>query len=394
MGIFTARVASDTGIELSILMKNILALLTFPLLLSASTLYSVTDLGSLGGPASQAYRINNGGQVTGWAQTSDLGTHAFLSGNNGIQMLAAPAGSVTEMGNGVNNTGQVVGTSYLTDGARATIWGGGSATTLGVESYGMAISDVGHVVGSAAFANGQNHAFLYANGAMRDLGTLPGHVWSSAYDLNEAGQVTGTSATGGGTFHAFLWDAQTGMRDLGTLGGRSSYGMAINSSGQVAGHASLASGALHAFLYTSGRMRDLGTLGGSSSYAYDVNSAGDVVGYSWTASGAMDAFLYQNGLMLDLNSLLLGGAGWHVTAAYGINDAGQIVGTAEQGGISHAVRLDPHTYVASIGRDFAVAAPEPSTFGLLLAGGLLGLLWLRNGKIGSYGKARSFPHAD
>ena len=38
----------------------------------------MVDLGSLGGGSSEAYSINNLGQVVGWATASDGYRHAFL----------------------------------------------------------------------------------------------------------------------------------------------------------------------------------------------------------------------------------------------------------------------------------------------------------------------------
>jgi probable HAF family extracellular repeat protein len=75
------------------------------------------------------------------------------------------------------------------------------------------------------------HAFLWQNGKMRDLGTLPGESQSRAEDINNRGQVVCWS---GG---AFLW--QNGkMRDLGALSGvDESAALGINSLGQVVGYA-------------------------------------------------------------------------------------------------------------------------------------------------------------
>ena len=64
---------------------------------------------------------------------------------------------------------------------------------------------------------------------------------------------------------------------------------------------------------------------------YDVNNLSQVVGnsYSFGVRRGTVAFLWDQGVMYDLNTLLdATGVGWHVDTARGINDLGQIVGTA------------------------------------------------------------------
>jgi len=61
-----------------------------------------------------------------------------------------------------------------------------------------------------------NHAFLYSDGVMHDLGTLGGG-YGVAYAVNQDRKVTGTSSTGEPSeFHAFLY-ADGVMHDLNDL---------------------------------------------------------------------------------------------------------------------------------------------------------------------------------
>src|SRR5690349_10949712 len=70
---------------------------------------------------------------------------------------------------------------------------------------------------------------------------------------------------------------------------------------------------------------DLGTLGGAESTAYGINDAGQVVGGALLADGAEHAFLWTRELrMVDLGTL-----GGRNSVATGINNRGQVVGRAQ-----------------------------------------------------------------
>ncbi len=354
-------------------MRAIIILWTFATLLPAGGLYSVTDLGGLGGSTAVAFGINNSGGVAGWAQTSSGDQHAALSLNGSALKDLSPLMNSDTYAYAINASGTIAGTSYQNGQPHGSIWSGSGVTDLGAGIFATGINDAGIVIG------GNGHAFQLANGVYRDLGVLPGGDWSSAYGINNAGAIAGYASAGSGVFRGFVWTAAGGMSELGTLGGNNSYAMGINNSGEVVGRASVASGYDHAFLAVEAVMSDLGTLGGGNSYAYGVNDSGNVVGYSSLASGANPhAFLYADGYMQDLNNMLAGASGWELLQAYGINSSGQIVGAGLFNGEARAFRLDP-IHVASPQSSISplVSAPEPGTQSILALGlgSILLLLW-------------------
>jgi probable HAF family extracellular repeat protein len=129
------------------------------------------------------------------------------------------------------------------------------------------------------------------------------------------------------------------MKDLGSLGGTTSYAFSINTAGQVVGYSYLPGDTIfHAFLWTPGgtdgipdnpQMKDLGGLGGSLSAALGINSAGAITGAS--GDSAFAAFVWTpdvpngaTGTMIA-SGLTLGGS---QANAFGINDSGTITGSS------------------------------------------------------------------
>ena len=327
-------------------MKALALFITVAALMRGDTIYTVTNLGSYGGASSTGYQINDAGSAIGWAETLTGTQQAFRSTDGGPMQTLSFSSASDSFAFGINGVGVIVGTTYVNGQAHGAVWTGSGVTDLGAGVYAMGINDDGAIVGS----NG--HAFKLVNGVYKDLGTLPGGDWSSAYDVNDSGAAVGYGTLASGMMRGMLWDPSGALTELGTLGGANSYAMAINNSGEVVGHSAVASGYEHAFLAIAGVLTDLGTLGGGSSYAYAINDSGSIVGYSWSDDEETPrAFLYTGGVLLDLNSLIPADCGWQLLNAYGINNAGQIVGTGLYDGQSSAFLLDPAP-------QFRLAAPE------------------------------------
>jgi probable HAF family extracellular repeat protein len=102
---------------------------------------------------------------------------------------------------------------------RAVLWEGEGVTDLGTLGgvFGLAkgINDRGQVVGSSSLASGEEHAFLWGTGVMTDLGTLGGD-FSLANRINHRGEVVGLSRTSDGELHAVVWRNSIAI-DLNTL---------------------------------------------------------------------------------------------------------------------------------------------------------------------------------
>jgi probable HAF family extracellular repeat protein len=124
-------------------------------------------------------------------------------------------------------------------------------------------------------------------------------------------------------------------------------------------------------------MRDLGTLGGTTSFALALNNFGQVAGFSRTALDVDHAFLYTgtpgvDGAMIDLDAWLdanypIEGANWTLTKALGLNDTGFITGYGTYddgpGGLTDGTRA------FLLDASALVSVPEPACLSLLTLGG-------------------------
>lgn len=254
--------------------------------------------------------------------------------------------------NGINDAGHVVGTSPYLYFTRAYLYDGKTTKNIGfgdgpdLESYGEGINNVGQLVGTTETLDGKMCAFVWNNGSLKRLGTLGGDT-SRGYAINDNGDVAGSSTLANGEKHAFL-DRAGKMRDLGTLGGTESEARAINQSRQVVGCSKTAGNASNeAFIYTGGVMQALPTLGGTYACAYGINRAGWVVGQSTRTPGVFDfhGFVYDGEKVYDLNDVLGDDdrATWLITDARGINKKGQVIATGKNrvDGTTRAVILTP-----------------------------------------------------
>jgi probable HAF family extracellular repeat protein len=307
---------------------------------SASSAYSMTDLGSLGYGVSLGFGINASGEVVGRSYLNKVfffpcGRHTCRFTQN--DPFSWIAGTMTDLGTfnamtmseatAVNSTGDVVGGSngdaFLVHNGKMTNLGPGEAT---------GINGTGEIVGSS------QGAFLIVGKTrttLPDLSSSGGGGYSDAAGINDNGQIVGSSDNASGYSHAVMWSSGT-IADLGTLGGTQSAAYAINNLGQVTGWAHTASEATDVFVWSSGTMTDLGTFG-LDPVGEAINDRGVIVGQSGTG-----AWIWSNGVFQNLNNLIPPGSGFTLDNATAINDNGQIVANGRNStGQTHAFLLTP-----------------------------------------------------
>jgi uncharacterized membrane protein len=196
------------------------------------------------------------------------------------------------------------------------------------------------------------HAATWQHGTWVDLG--PG----AAQAVTSGGMVVGYTESGVDQ-HAALWSSDGHRTDLGLLpGGSWSQATAANDHGQVVGYAD--SSTTRAFIWDrrSG-LRPLVTQGRGSSYAYGINDAGEVVGSDgskavmWDESGRLRAL--GNGIAYGINrrGLVVGDASGHAfswTSANGL----RLLPAPRDVGTSNAVAVNDEAQMvgsAQVGKD-------------------------------------------
>ena len=243
---------------------------------------------------------------------------------------------------------------------------------------------------------------------VRDLGGMDFALNGRPYAINSQGQVAGVVAVPGG-LKPFVW-LNSIFTTFATLGGAKSEARGINDLGDICGFSETGeiewdgSPVTRGFVTVGGTMQALGTLGGSKySFAYGINNAGNVVGNS---NGRAFFHTGITGTMVALPSL---DDVWSNAIAYGINEDNVVVGASYLDSRTyHAVRwrYDPSTGEASETLDlgtFDYSWRNSIAYGVNRSGHVAGVaddylygarafLW-RDGEMTAVGTLPGFAHS-
>jgi probable HAF family extracellular repeat protein len=281
---------------------------------SIATMFSggkATSISTLGSTVSVANAINGSGEIAGWNSydsSPNFDPQAFLYSNGSMQNINSPSlfPSGTEA-YGINNAGEVVGTGYINSSTfHAFLYSGGKMKDIGpsgaFQASAYAINTAGQIVGTYSLNSGASGTFLYTNGKMTTLPNPPGSRGGFGAAINDNGEIVGTMYPSEGSHAAKFSDGA--WTDLGNLtGAQGSGATAINTAGQIVGTAifppiykPFRAGKHVPFISTAGGLVNLNTLipsgtGFTLTDAVDINESGQILCDATNASGNAHAVL-------------------------------------------------------------------------------------------------------
>lgn len=234
---------------------------------SASNKHGLKDLGTLGGPDSAVYDINDAGLATGWSYAS------YDAGSSGVpdtRPVLWDHGTIIDMGSLggtfgaamlINNNGEATGMSNLAGDTvlHPFIWDKANGIMKDLGSFGgwyshpNWIDDNGDVVGISSYPDNTRRAFVYWHDGdhMIDLGTIGTDDRSVAVGVNNNRLIVGYTFTNGGEeIRGFISDQGGALVDINTLI-RKPHGLNvlaayyINDRNEIVGFALTQSGEIH-----------------------------------------------------------------------------------------------------------------------------------------------------
>jgi probable HAF family extracellular repeat protein len=304
----------------------------------ATPQYQVSNLPSLGGTSSGGNSINNQTWVAGYSRlTGDQSRHATLWRSGSLSDLGTLGGPNSSVTWNVKNTGGIiVGISQTADAEPLGEWWSSFAFYSGPDNVGFI-----------------NLGFVWEQDQMRGLPNFPGGNNGFATGANNFGQVVGWAENDVHDptcvspqvlqFRPAVWalGPPDQIQELPLIAGDTSgAATAINDNGQIVGISGICDQALgrhtakHAVLWENGGVTDIGNLGAEWwNTPTAINQRGDIVGFAgdpaFVEGDIVHAFKWTREDGIRHLKPLPRRTPKHVDSeAYGINEAGQVVGVS------------------------------------------------------------------
>ncbi len=200
-------------------------------------------------------------------------------------------------------------------------------------TQGYGINNAGQVVGASLNGTGDAQGYVRAPGGSFTPLNVSGSAMTVASGINGSGQVTGYYSNGGGDGNHGFVDATT-FNIPGAAAAGATQSIGINASATTVGYFVDTLGNTNGFSRTSGgtvtTLTATGALSGATSIqAFGVNDAGTIVG-TFSDGTLTHGFVYTAGTYAVLDDPL----GTNGTVLTGINNVGDVVGYYTDGGFA------------------------------------------------------------
>lgn len=256
------------------------------------------------------------------AETNTAYAYQYSS-NSGFAILPVPGSTTVDLA-GVNNLGEIVGSSD----AGSFVYSDGGFTAIAVpgatSTYAQGINDAGEVVGYYQDSANVVHGFTELDGSYVTL-DYPGTTGSYLQGINNAGAIVGNyCCISTGQIQGFVYGGGV-FTVLSFPGSQDTVAFGINNQQVIAGdycYSPCTQGG-GGFLYNNGTFTTVnhpGATGGTS--IAGINDNDDLVG-EWSNTIETRAFAYWNRTRSFVNFSL---GGTNNTSGKGINNSEEIVG--------------------------------------------------------------------
>lgn len=224
-----------TALAATMALSGLVAALSPAIAAPSGYMFTTIDVpGSIPGSTDAAIGeggINDLGEIVGNFADS-TGVHGFLY-NGGKFTTINPPGSTFTVLSGINNRGQILGSSSSVPSPEGNfLYEHGVFTPLNVPAFLFGLNDRGQIVGQICDNTGC-HGLLDTRGSIATL-DVPGSTNTGATAINNPGQIVGTYQDTTGLFHSFL-DTRGVFTNFDVPGSGFTLAFGINDPGQIVG---------------------------------------------------------------------------------------------------------------------------------------------------------------
>ena len=247
--------------------------------------YTYTTVDVPGADNTEVHGINNAGQIVGV-----YNNHGFLLSDGNYTTIDYPGADGTNI-SAINDTGQIVGRYSGSSASGSFLLSDGNLVPVECPIPGLmlvwGINNANQIVGGCS-----SHSFLLSGGNSTTI-VYPGASGSTAaYGINNIGQIVGEYDPGN---HGFLLsDGNYTTIDYPGAGLLTSP-KGINDNGEIVGvyytTYPYTSNYARGFLYSGGMFRAIDFPGATETWAFGINNAGQIVGAYWSASTGTHGFI-------------------------------------------------------------------------------------------------------